>query len=98
MSYTLLSLVLGRATTGYKLVPSDSLELPPPDYDDVVDSPPGAGSQPSAPPLSELELAAAENPSTHQSAAAPVTSGGPAHRGSSTDYGGTRGRGVYLQE
>ena len=87
-------MVLGHTATGYKLLPSDSLELPPPDYNDVVDSPPGAvvpqnvspGSQPSAPPLSELELAAAENPPPPQQVAPP---GGGGH--SSTDYGGTRG-------
>lgn len=67
-------------TTGYKLLPydSDSLELPPPDYNDVVNTPPGAavqgppgrsGSQPSAPPLSELELVAAESPPPHTLAA-----------------------------
>ena len=94
------SLVLGSPTTGYKLLPSDSLELPPPDYDDVVNSPPGTvaaqheavppGSQPTAPPLSELELAAAENPSTQQTVAG---TGGPlTEPRSSTDYGGTRGK------
>ena len=93
------SLVLGSTTTGYKLLPSDSLELPPPDYDDVVDSPPGIvapqhqtvppESQPTAPPLSELELAAAENPSAHQNVGG---TGGPLREPrSSTDYGGTRG-------
>ena len=79
MLICLLFGTLGSTATGYKLLPSDSdsLELPPPDYNDVVNTPPGAAvvqppsprqkggtasSQPSAPPLSELELAAAENP------------------------------------
>ena len=92
--------MIGSTTTGYKLLPSDSLELPPPDYDDVVNSPPGTaapqhetvppGSQPTAPPLSELELAAAERPSAHRTVAA--TGGPPAEPRSSTDYGGTQGR------
>ena len=91
----MFSLVLGSTTTGYKLLPSDSdsLELPPPDYNEVVNTPPGtviqppgpqqripptgAGSQPSAPPLSELELAAAENPPPSQSVA---TDGGQGQR------------------